>query len=116
MKSTEIQIVKDKVKLQNWAAEVRACRESGLTVVEWCEKNGIKPKNYYYHLKRLRESEIEQNGSEYQFSNQSVVGVGKLPVSDDRIEISNGRINISLPSDIMPELLLTAIGGLDNVS
>lgn len=111
MKGAEIQAVKDSVKLQNWAAEVKACRESGMTVAGWCEANGIRRKNYYYHLKKVREYAIEQMDSGE--PEQSVVGLGSMPASTDRIEISNGRINVSLPCGVMPELLLTVIGGLD---
>ena len=36
------------------------CRKSGMTVVRFCESNGINPKTYYYHLKKLREKLCEQ--------------------------------------------------------
>ena len=50
--------VKQQIRLQEWAQEIEACQASGLTVAEWCKKNNIKTKNYYYHLKVVREHSL----------------------------------------------------------
>ena len=44
---TELQIYKKSEKLQIWAARVRACRQSGKRVADWCEENGISKYTYY---------------------------------------------------------------------
>jgi hypothetical protein len=31
-----------------------------MSVVRWCEENGVNPKTYYYHLRKLREKVCEQ--------------------------------------------------------
>ena len=54
--SKEIMAVKQQVRLENLAAEVESRTSSGLTVQQWCRDNGISPKTYYYHLRRVRES------------------------------------------------------------
>ena len=56
--------VKKEVKLAQWAEMVRSRNKSGLTVTDWCKRNGINLKTYYYRLKRMRQavcSEIEQH-------------------------------------------------------
>lgn len=47
--------VKEEVRLCDWAAQIEAQQASGMTVQRWCEENGIKPKTYYYHLRKHRE-------------------------------------------------------------
>ena len=34
-----------------WRERVRECKTSGLTVAEWCEKNHINKKTYFYWQK-----------------------------------------------------------------
>lgn len=39
--------------LEEWAFKIKACRNSGLTVREWCANQGIKPQKFYYWQKKL---------------------------------------------------------------
>lgn len=56
----EVSIVKNEVTSAEWAEKIRQCRESGLTVQEWCNLNKVNVKTYYYHLRRTREKIVEQ--------------------------------------------------------
>ena len=56
--SKEIMAVKQQVRLENWAAEVESCAASGLTVQQWCRDNGMSVKTYYYHLRKVRGSQL----------------------------------------------------------
>ena len=40
-------------KLAEWAQRVQSCRESGLSVRQWCAANGLSTKTYYYWQRRL---------------------------------------------------------------
>ena len=51
--------IKNKVRISEWSDMVRACRDSGLTVQQWCNSNGINIKTYYYRLRKVRESLCE---------------------------------------------------------
>ena len=53
--SIAITTVKKKLRLQEWAAQIEAQQQSGLTVRSWCEQNGISAKTYYYRLRKVRE-------------------------------------------------------------
>ena len=44
-----VTLVKREVQTEEWSARIQACRE-----------NGIVPKTYYYHLRKLREKLCEQ--------------------------------------------------------
>lgn len=51
--------VKREYQMQEWAQKVRECQASGLSKKDWCEKNGIALKTYYYHLNKLREKALK---------------------------------------------------------
>ena len=50
----EIALVKQQIRLNEWADQIRDRIQSGMTVDQWCEANDINPKTYYYRLKRVR--------------------------------------------------------------
>ena len=56
----KIELVKKQVIKAEWADKISQCRESGLTVSEWCRQNSINPKTYYYHLRKIRKEICEQ--------------------------------------------------------
>ena len=104
--SKEIMAVKQQVRLESWAAEVESCTSSGLTVQQWCRENGMSPKTYYYHLRKVRESIIE--------SEPAIVPLNNKIVSSEKIEISDGEIKIALPADMNIEALSAVIRVLKN--
>ena len=104
--SKEIMAVKEQVRLENWAAEVESCAASGLTVRQWCNENGMSPKTYYYHLRKVRESVIE--------SAPEIVPLSNRVVASEKIEISDGEVNISLPADMNIEALSAVIRVMKN--
>ena len=104
--SKEIQAVKQQVRLESWAAEVESRTSSGLTVQQWCRDNGMSAKTYYYHLRKVRESIIE--------STPAIVPLNNKVASSEKIEISDGEINIALPADMNIEALSAVIRVLKN--
>ena len=42
-----IQKVNRQQRLAEWSRRVEACRSSGLTVVQWCQENGIAVSTYF---------------------------------------------------------------------
>ncbi len=56
--SSETTMVAEQCRLQEWAAQIRDCqsRPAGMSVVSWCTCHGITKGNYYYRLRRVRES------------------------------------------------------------
>ena len=47
--------------LENWRAKIKEREASGLTVEEWCKKEGISKNTYYYRMKKVKESQKEEN-------------------------------------------------------
>ena len=59
--SSETSMVAAGFRLQEWAAQIRECqsRPAGMSVASWCAGNGITKANYYYRLRRVRETCLE---------------------------------------------------------
>lgn len=53
-------IVRKPESLELWQERISKCRNSGMTVADWCAKEGLSDKTYYYwhrKLRRLQEAE-----------------------------------------------------------
>ena len=67
MKAQEL---KRQMLLREWASQIKAREESGMTVKQWCAENGPSLKTYYYRMKRVREELLESlmSGNSQQLS------------------------------------------------
>ncbi|HZJ90251.1 MAG TPA: hypothetical protein VFC89_01145 [Oscillospiraceae bacterium] len=43
-------------KLNAWYEEVKACKQSGLTVNDWCDRNGISRSGFYYRYRKVMDA------------------------------------------------------------
>jgi len=98
--TTAITTVKQEVQLRDWAAQIEAQKASGMTVQKWCTENGINPKTYYYHLRKLREKCIT--------SAPAIVPLG-VPKCTSGIHIEKEGLQLSLPADVSPEMLIALV-------
>ena len=55
----KVQEVKRQLRLQEWAEQIKECKQSGSTVREWCKGNGVSLKTYYNRMKRVREELLD---------------------------------------------------------
>ncbi len=99
-KTTALAAVKQDVRLQEWSAQIEAQQASGLTVRQWCIENGVKPKTYYYHLKKVREQFLD--------SSPTIVPLN-VPQQSADIRIEKNGVQISLPVNISPDTLLALV-------
>lgn len=100
----EIAIVKKQVQKAEWIEKIRKCRESGLTVSEWCRENGINLKTYYYHLRKLRKEICEQ------------IPVPVMKVSEETacVRISIGEVTAEIPEGISEKMMTSLIRAMQN--
>lgn len=104
--------------LKNWKEEVEAQVSSGLSVSEWCHANNIAPKNYYYHLRKVREFFLEFN--EQQAEKQEIVSVTEInkPVPQIKtlpaanVVIRKDGMEVEIPENISPQMLKLLLQGL----
>ena len=101
--TTTLATVKQEVRLQEWSAQVEAQQASGLTVQQWCMENGVNPKTYYYHLKKVRE--------QFPDSSPAIVPLN-VPQQNADIRIEKNGVQISLPANISPDTLLVLVQSL----
>ncbi len=98
--ATAITAVMQEVRLREWSAQIEAQQASGLTVLQWCSENGIKPKTYYYHLKKVREHFLNPS--------PSIVPLN-VPRKSSDIRIEKNGLQIALPADVAPDTLLALV-------
>ena len=64
--SSALQVLNENNKVSEWAARITECRNSGLSVREWCEANHLCTQTYYRWQKRL--FELAQAQQEVRFA------------------------------------------------
>lgn len=96
--------IKSKVSLQEWQQRVLECQNSGMSVKAWCQANGISTGSYYFHLRKIRESVLEEN--------QIIPLEPSKPVSSTGIRIESAGITITLPETVTPEQLAAVLSAL----
>ena len=100
----KIALVKKQVIEAEWSEKVRRCRESGLTVAEWCRENGINLKTYYYHLRKIRKEICEQ----------IPVPVMTVPEESHSVKISIGDMIAEIPEGISEQMMTSLIRAMRN--
>ena len=100
----EIALVKKQVIEAEWSEKVRRCRESGLTVAEWCRENGINLKTYYYHLRKIRKEICEQ----------IPVPVMTVPEESHSVKISIGDMIAEIAEGISEQMMTSLIRAMRN--
>ena len=102
--TTAITEIKAKVSLQEWQQWILDCQNSGMSVKAWCQANGISTGSYYFHLRKIRESVLEEN--------QIIPLEPPKPVSSTGIRIESAGITITLPETISAEQLAAVLSAL----
>lgn len=102
--TTAITEIKSKVSLQEWQQRILDCQNSGMSVKAWCQANGISTSSYYFHLRKIRESVLEEN--------QIIPLEPPKPVSSSGIRIESAGITITLPENAAPEQLAAVLAAL----
>lgn len=100
----KIALVKKQVIEAEWTERIRQCRESSLTVSEWCIENGINLKTYYYHLRKLRKKICEQ----------IPVLVMTVPEICPTVKVQIGDITAEIPEGISEQMMTSLIRAMRN--
>lgn len=57
----DIQSVKQNVQMSQWAEIIRDRVDSGSTIKEYCDSHGLSRNAYFYWLRKLRKSAMQNN-------------------------------------------------------
>ena len=102
--TTRITEIKNTVYFKEWQQRILDCQSSGMSVKAWCRANGISTGSYYFHLRKIRESVLEEN--------HIVPLAPPKPVSSSGIRIESAGITIILPETISAEQLAAILAAL----
>lgn len=86
----KVTMVKQAIREAEWTDRIRECRNSGMLVTEWCKQNGINPKTYYYHLRRVWAKLCEQVPVPVGQMNEPAKAAVTIHRGDWSVEIANG--------------------------
>lgn len=102
--TTAINEIKTRVSMDEWKQRIIDCRQSGMSIRAWCQKNGGAASSYYHYLRKIRESMLQE---------RQIVPL-ELPksASSPGIRIESGGITITLPETVSPEQLTAVLSAL----
>ena len=109
-------------RLSQWFPIVKACRESGLSVKEWCKQNNIIDHQFYYWQRKLREVASEaisvDEGNPSRFvqlpTTTCTSTVSSEPFKTSMI-VRVGNASIELSDHVQPEMLAQVLKVLSDV-
>ena len=84
--SKGIQIIKENNNLAEWSRQVEECRNSGLSVRSWCERNQIAVSTFHYRQQKVWKA--------LQKSSQFI----EVPLSFDESNHSNIAVSVKIGS------------------
>ncbi len=80
--------VNHQVRVNEWRQIISDCRRSGQTIRDWCKENTIKPSQYYYWLRVIRNESLALMNNETQSAQPTFAAV-KLAEEDMIVESNN---------------------------
>ena len=95
-----ISVVKQERRLREWSEQIERQQSSGLSVEQRSVKNGIKPKTYYYQLRKVRKQCVTVP--------LSIVPIA-MPDESGNIRIEKNGMRITLPCGVAPETLIALV-------
>ena len=107
----DVKKVSEEVRLQQWMAIIKECRDSGEPVSVWCKNHGVSEASYYYYLKKIRTKACEMIPVETT-SSFVPIAVTNESITKTNIVFRKGDISIEVSSDITEDLLTAIIRSL----
>lgn len=114
----ETRLAVRQVKLQEWSTIIKARRDSGLNIAEFCEQNNLSRNAYFYWLKKLRGETLKSAGPKFAEITQPSVpsSISQEPVSafDAQLTFTINNVVISVNSSTPRDLLAMAMEVAEN--
>ena len=112
----DTQIAIKQNQLQSWSTIIKNCKESGMTVPEFCSQNGISRHAYYYWYSKVKQETYKQSFVEISSSEKQVPAVNPVPAeSACSFEIHIENISFTIPDSVSKETLTKIIEVVRNV-
>lgn len=86
-------------KYKFWYLKIKECKESDLSVQDFCERNNIKVSTYYRYQQKIKMILCDHINNETELKNEvAFISVDKQVGNNERIMIIKGGIKIELDS------------------
>ena len=106
----DVLAIRDEYRLQEWSQIIQAGQNSGLSKREFCRQNGISERQYYYWLKKLRET-VAETASPHLVHLEAPV-----PQSEDILRIQKiGQADLRLPVNTDAEAVAAILRALQQL-
>lgn len=101
------------IRLTEWAAIIKDCKSSGLKVDEYCQQHDISRDAYYYWLRKVKTTALQQTG----FVELPVLETKTVPAADftTQIVIKANGMEIGINNDTPAELITRLLGVIRHV-
>ena len=87
-------------KYKFWYLKIKECKESDLSVQDFCERNNIKVSTYYRYQQKIKMILCDHINNETELKNEvAFIPVDKHECHNERILIIKGGIKIELDSN-----------------
>lgn len=95
-----IQELTQNEKYKFWYLKIKECKESDLSVQDFCERNNIKTSTYYKYQQKIKTILCDYINNETELKNEvAFIPVDKQVCNNEKIIIIKGSIKIELDSN-----------------
>ena len=114
----EIALVKQQIRLNEWADQIRDRVQSGMTVADWCEAHDINIKTYYYRLKKVRAHMLNELPEDQTSPHPNAVTFKRLEVqaplnrSQPAVIVHLDSATLEIPEGISRNTMEAVLGAL----
>ena len=105
----DVLAIRDEYRLQEWSQSIQGGRSSGPSERACCRQNGISERQYYYWLKKLRET-VAETASPHLVHLEATV-----PKSEDILRIQIGQADLRLPVNTDAEAVAAILRALQQL-
>ena len=110
-----LSLINKQQRRQVWADMVMRCRNSGLTITDWCQAEGISLATYHYRQRQVMDLVSEQGfRSATEFVQLPLAPIDQ-PVVTSCITIHMGKVSIAVEAGVDATTLATVLASIDRL-
>ena len=108
-------VIRTRVRMAQWQSIIKECKESGMTVAEFCEDRNISWHAYYYWLRKIREFITQPQSSETEFVQLPSPMEAAAPTNPGTITVRIGGIAVEVEGNVNKASLKTVLKVLQEI-
>lgn len=93
-----------------WEEVINERLQSGMTINEWCEKNGVSKNQYFYWNRKVHKTQNSDSAEEFEFADVAPIlsnnkAAQQIIDSSRDFQIFLNNIQVTVPSNFNPAAL-----------